>query len=141
MSALLFHTHTLSLDLALTFLFVRNLRSFAATAFDPVPSALILLHHILIRYQALFTMYRSLPSIEFSLHTLSATLFEQNDYAPHQHDAPLKAYDEMSRLFPVAKSNLDGLRAKVDGHKRELGLLRGESILPEFPFLRTCPSR
>ncbi|GAA5905646.1 uncharacterized protein JCM6883_005395 [Sporobolomyces salmoneus] len=99
--------------------------SFAATAFDPVPSALILLHHILIRYQALFTMYRSLPSIDFSLHTLSATLFEQNDYAPHQHDAPLKAYDEMSRLFPVAKSSLDGLRAKVDGHKRELGLLRG----------------
>lgn len=92
-----------------------------------MPSSLILLHHILIRYQSLFTMYRSLPTIDFSLHALSATLFEQSDYAPHQHDAPLKAYEEMSRLYPVAKTSLDALRSKVDGHKRELGLLRGRS--------------
>ncbi|GAA5947842.1 hypothetical protein JCM3765_001107 [Sporobolomyces pararoseus] len=99
--------------------------SYASTALDPVPPALILLHHVLIRYRALYTMYRSLPIIDFPLNTLSATLFEQSDYAPHQHDAPLKGYEEMGRLFPVAKTSLDALRSKVDGHKRELGLLRG----------------
>ncbi|GAA5879755.1 hypothetical protein JCM16303_004163 [Sporobolomyces ruberrimus] len=100
-------------------------QSLAKTVFDPVPSALTLLHHVLIRYRSLFTMYRSLPVIEFPLHTLSASLFEQNDYTPHQHDAPLKAYEELGRLFPAFQTSFVALRRKVDGHKRELGLLRG----------------
>jgi len=85
-----------------------------------------MLHHILNRYRGLFTMYRSLPIIDFPLHTLSATLFQQNDYAPHQHDTPLKAYEELSRVFPVSKTSFEALRTKVEAHKRELGFLRGE---------------
>ncbi|GAA5932299.1 uncharacterized protein JCM15063_001183 [Sporobolomyces koalae] len=99
--------------------------SLSTTAYDPVPSALVLLHHVLNRYRALYTMYRSLPIIDFPLHMFSATLFHQSDYAPHQHDTPLKAYEELSKLFPVSRSALEDLRTKVDGHKRELGLLRG----------------
>ncbi|GAA6012720.1 hypothetical protein JCM11491_002541 [Sporobolomyces phaffii] len=118
-------TVEMHLVLAALNLKLRPHASFASTAFDPVPTALVLLQHVLVRYRSLYTMYRSLPIIDFSLHTLSSTLFQQSDYAPHQHDAPLKAYEELSRLFPVSKTCLDTLKAKVDGHKRELGLLRG----------------
>ncbi|GAA6061239.1 hypothetical protein JCM10212_002698 [Sporobolomyces blumeae] len=118
-------TVEMHLTLAALYLKLKPHSSFASTAHDPVPPALILLHHILNRYRALYTMYRSLPTIDLALHMLSTTLFLQSDYAPHQHDAPLKAYDESSRLFSVSKTSLEALRAKVDQHKRELGLLRG----------------
>ncbi|GAA5953674.1 hypothetical protein JCM10213_000565 [Rhodosporidiobolus nylandii] len=92
---------------------------------DPLPQSLGLLSHILNRYRDLFTLYRSLPSVELVLHTLAATLFQQSDYAPHYHDTVLRAYAELGRVFGVAKKSWETLSAKVDEHKRELGLLRG----------------
>ncbi|GAA5831578.1 hypothetical protein JCM11251_000756 [Rhodosporidiobolus azoricus] len=96
-----------------------------SSAFDPVPQSLGLLNHILTRYRDLFTLYRSLSTVDVVLHSLSTTLFQQSDYAPHQHDTVLKAYEELGRVFPVAKTRYKALAGRVDEHKRELGLLRG----------------
>ncbi|GAA5908523.1 hypothetical protein JCM5296_004783 [Sporobolomyces johnsonii] len=99
--------------------------SLASSALNPLPHSLSLLTHVLNRYRSLFTLYRSLPTLDAVLHALSTTLFSQSDYAPHQHDAPLRAYEEMGRLWGVARTSEAALKVRVDGHKRELGLLRG----------------
>ncbi|GAA5918025.1 hypothetical protein JCM6882_009477 [Rhodosporidiobolus microsporus] len=104
---------------------LRPHESYASSVPDPIPPSLGLLNHILTRYRDLFTLYRSLPTVDVVLHTLSVTLFQQGDYAPHQHDTVLRAYEELGRVFPVAQASWRSLGAKVDEHKRELGLLRG----------------
>ncbi|BGP04151.1 Zn(2)-C6 fungal-type domain-containing protein [Rhodotorula toruloides] len=113
--------------------------SFASVAVDPIPRSLGLLNHVLGRYRSTFTLYRSLPSIDLVLHLFSETLFDQSDYAPHHHDTVLRAYAELAKVFPVAQKSWVELAAKVDGHKRELGLLRGvhptTSIQPPPPAL------
>lgn len=67
--------------------------------------------------------------MEASLHSLSRSLFFLADYTPQQHDEALKAYEELARVFPVARSNHEALRSEVDEHRRELGLVRGERLL------------
>lgn len=99
--------------------------SFAASSFDPVPQALALLAHLISQYRDLFTFLRSLPTVEGVLQGLSRSLFLSADYTPQQHDAPLKAYEELSMIFSVGKTSFDLLRGKVDDHRRELGLVRG----------------
>lgn len=96
-----------------------------ATAQDPVPQALALLSRLLSQYRDLFTFIRSLPCVEAALHSLARSLFFSADYIPQQHDAALKAYEELAMVFPVARTNHEALRSKVDEHRRELGLVRG----------------
>ncbi|GAA5851988.1 hypothetical protein JCM8547_000119 [Rhodosporidiobolus lusitaniae] len=99
--------------------------SFSATVSDPVPQSLGSLEHLLTRYRSLFTLYRSIPTFDLTLDTLASTLFQQSDYAPHQHDTVLAAYGELGRVWPGARRSWKRLHGKVDEHKRELGLLRG----------------
>lgn len=101
--------------------------SFASVAVDPIPRSLGLLNHVLARYRTSFTLYRSLPCIDLVLQLFSETLFDQSDYAPHHHDTVLRAYSELAKVFPIARTSWVELATKVDGHKRELGLLRGAS--------------
>lgn len=103
-------------------------RSSFSTAHDPVPQALALLSRLLSHYRTLFTFIRSLPSVESALHSLSRSLFLSADYIPQQHDAALKAYEELAMVFPVGRTNHEALRSKVDEHRRELGLVRGASF-------------
>ncbi|BGP44088.1 Glucose-responsive transcription factor [Rhodotorula kratochvilovae] len=110
---------------AALYLKLRPHPSFASVTLDPVPQALGLLNHVLARYRTSFTLYRSLPTLDVTLHVFSRALFEQSDYAPHHHDVVLRAYDELGRVFPTARTSGTALAAKVDEHKRELGLLRG----------------
>jgi hypothetical protein len=106
-----------------------NRSSFQST-FDPFPQARALLVHIITQSRELFTFYRALPTVEAPLHVLSCSLFLSTDYIPQQHDTPLFAYEELARVLPVAQTSYLALKSKVDEHRRELGLIRGES----FPF-------
>lgn len=82
---------------------------------------------------------RSLPTLDATLHLVSRALFDQADYAPHHHDAVLRAYDEMGRVWPTARSSWAELATKVDEHKRELGLLRGALTFPRLiPHTKPC---
>ncbi|TNY22261.1 hypothetical protein DMC30DRAFT_415264 [Rhodotorula diobovata] len=110
---------------AALYLKLRPHPSFASVAPDPVPHALGLVTHVLSRFRTSFTLLRSLPTLDATLHLVSRALFDQADYAPHHHDAVLRAYDEMGRVWPTARSSWVELATKVDEHKRELGLLRG----------------
>ncbi|GAA6054001.1 hypothetical protein JCM3770_002412 [Rhodotorula araucariae] len=110
---------------AALYLKLRPHPSFASVTLDPVPQALGLLNHVLARYRTSFTLYRSLPTLDVTLHVFSRALFEQSDYAPHHHDVALRAYDELGKVFPTARTSWRALAGKVDDHKRELGLLRG----------------
>ena len=109
-----------SLDSALT----NSHRTFQSMSYDPVPQALAINSHILASYLDLFTFYRSLPIVELSLHSVSTTLFTRPDYSPHQHDVPLKAYDELAAILPVARRGLGELKDRVDHARRERGLKR-----------------
>ncbi|GAA6016645.1 hypothetical protein JCM10207_000132 [Rhodosporidiobolus poonsookiae] len=99
--------------------------SYASTTPSPLPYALGLLNHLLGRYRALYTLYRSLPTLDLVLDSFAQSLFDQSDYAPGQHDTVLSAYEELGRVFPAAAQAATRLAAKVDEHKRALGLLRG----------------
>ncbi|GAA5897614.1 hypothetical protein JCM8208_000211 [Rhodotorula glutinis] len=110
---------------AALYLKLRPHPSFASVTLDPVPQALGLLNHVLGQFRTSFTLLRSLPTLDVTLDVLSRALFEQTDYAPHHHDAVLRAYDELGRVWPTARDSWVRLATKVDEHKRELGLLRG----------------
>ncbi|GAA5852891.1 hypothetical protein JCM9279_006218, partial [Rhodotorula babjevae] len=110
---------------AALYLKLRPHPSFASVTLDPVPQALGLLNHVLGQFRTSFTLLRSLPTVDVTLDILSRALFEQTDYAPHHHDAVLRAYDELGRVWPTARESWVRLATKVDEHKRELGLLRG----------------
>ncbi|ORY88663.1 hypothetical protein BCR35DRAFT_350894 [Leucosporidium creatinivorum] len=134
--------HTIELHLVLFMLYLRlTPHSSFSSSFDPVPQALALLAHLISQYRDLFTFLRSLPTVEGVLHGLSRSLFLSADYTPQQHDAPLRAYEELAMVFPIGKTSFDALRGKVDDHRRELGLVRGihptpttsTSLLPPSP--------
>ncbi|KAI5474369.1 C6 transcription factor [Pseudohyphozyma bogoriensis] len=128
--------HTVEMHLLLYVLYLRLVphESFRTGAFDPVPQALAIIEHVIKRYRHLFSFYRSLPVIEVILHVLSTTHFHREDYTPQQHDTPLEAYEELSKVLPVALTSLEALTTKVDQHKLELGLKRGN-----HPNLATSP--
>ncbi|GJN94604.1 hypothetical protein Rhopal_007687-T1 [Rhodotorula paludigena] len=115
--------------------------SFASVTVDPVPQALGTLNHVLSRHRSLYTLYRSLPTFDVILHTLSQALFEQADYAPHHHDTVMNAYEELGRVFPTAQRSWYSLASKVDEHKRELGLLRGiHPTTSSHPLVLSAPA-
>ncbi|KAM0754705.1 hypothetical protein T439DRAFT_345555 [Meredithblackwellia eburnea MCA 4105] len=139
--------HTVEMHLLLFTLYQRLVPhvSFLSVSFDPVPQALAINSHIFARYLDLYTFYRSLPTIDLSLNILSETLFTRPDYLPHQHDVPLKAFEELSRVLPVGTVGLLALRERVEQVKNEQMLKQSfasplTSLVPPQPLVPAAGS-
>ncbi|KAK4701830.1 hypothetical protein P7C70_g4392, partial [Phenoliferia sp. Uapishka_3] len=108
--------HTVEMHLLLFTLYMRLTPhiSFQTRSYDPVPQAIAMNSHILARYLDLFSFYRSTATIELSLHVISGILFTRSDYSPHQHDVPIKAYEELASILPVAANGIGALKERVE---------------------------